>query len=191
MNELPTGTRATLALDQIKPYWRNPRRISDEAITALSESIRNYEYQQPIVVDSDHVIIVGHTRYSALRRLGVETVDVLVADHLSEKQAAEWRVIDNRTSELSDWNFDALDDELAGMSDRVASFFPETATLETGPMFEGSGGVAALMDNSSPLPDEEDDSQVELVCPSCFHLWETTVTNDDLANGINSTIARN
>lgn len=175
--ELPTGTPAVLALDDIKPYWRNPRRISEEAVNALAMSISEYDYQQPIVVDSDHVIIVGHTRYSALRRLGVEQVGVIVADHLTEQQAAEWRVVDNRTGEYSSWDFDALDTELSTLGERVVSFFPEMREFDP----PTDTGIDVLVAYEEAAPPEDD--SVELVCPSCFHTWETPVTLSDLQAG--------
>ena len=61
----------TVDLDRVRPYWRNPRRVTEDAVTQLMASISEYGYQQPIVVDSDYVIIVGHTRYAALRRLNI------------------------------------------------------------------------------------------------------------------------
>src|SRR5690348_363088 len=97
----------TLKVADIKPYFRNPRRITEEAVNAVAESIQRYGYVQPITVDSDNVIIVGHTRHRALQKLGVKQVQVYVSD-LSEEKAKEYRLIDNRTSEMTTWDHEAL-----------------------------------------------------------------------------------
>ena len=101
-----------LNISEIHPYENNPRRISDEAVEKVANSIREFGFQQPIVVDSAHVIIVGHTRLKAAKKLGLETVPVVVADNLTEEQAKAYRLADNKTGELSEWDDDALLDEL-------------------------------------------------------------------------------
>ena len=98
-------------LDEIYPYENNPRK-NDEAVEAVANSIREFGFKQPIVVDADGVIIVGHTRYKAAQELGLETVPVLVAGDLSEEQARAYRLADNKTSELAEWDFSALEIEL-------------------------------------------------------------------------------
>lgn len=94
-------------LSHIQPYWRNPRRIPESSIEAVIDSIQKYGYQQPIVVDEKNVIIVGHTRYAALQRLGVERVPV-IESHLPPKLAKEYRIMDNRAGEDSAWDFPTL-----------------------------------------------------------------------------------
>ena len=90
-----------LNISEIHPYENNPRRISDEAVEKVADSIREFGFQQPIVVDSAHVIIVGHTRLKAAKKLGLETVPVVVADNLTEEQAKAYRLADNKTGELT------------------------------------------------------------------------------------------
>jgi len=94
----------------IRPYQNNPRH-NDEAVDAVANSISEFGFQQPIVVDKDGVIIAGHTRYKAAIQLGMKTVPVVVAD-LTEDQANAYRLADNRTGELATWDFDALSIEL-------------------------------------------------------------------------------
>ena len=91
-----TDVIETISLDKVRPYWRNPRRVTEDAVNQLIASIREYGYQQPIVVDSDYVIIVGHTRYAALRRMEVTEAPVRVARSLTPAQAKQYRVLDNR-----------------------------------------------------------------------------------------------
>ena len=103
-------------LDQVIPYDGNPR-INDDAVPKVAESIREFGWQQPIVVDADGVIIAGHTRYKAAQALGLGTVPVVVADNLTAEQAQAYRLADNRTAELADWDDALLAEELDGLLD--------------------------------------------------------------------------
>ena len=94
------------ALDTIHPYVNNPRR-NEKAIKDVATSIRKYGFNQPIVVDKNGVIVVGHTRFEAAKQLGLETVPVLVSG-LTDKQNKEYRIADNKTSEASSWDYDKL-----------------------------------------------------------------------------------
>lgn len=99
-------------IKKVKPYDRNPRR-NDNAIDAVAASIREFGFRQPIVVDRDGVIIVGHTRLKAAKKLGMKEVPVLVADDLTEEQVKAYRLADNKTGELAGWDFSALEEELS------------------------------------------------------------------------------
>ena len=87
-------------LDAVTPYAGNPRRISAAAVAAVAESIRRYGFRQPIVVDAEGMVIVGHTRLQAAQKLGLDSVPVHVAD-LTPAQAAAYRLGDNRTGEVA------------------------------------------------------------------------------------------
>lgn len=100
---LPTGS--------IKPYEKNPRK-NDSAVDAVANSIREFGFKQPIVVDKDMVIIVGHTRWKAAKKLGLKEVPVIVADDLSEEKAKAYRIADNSTGEIAEWDYDLLGEEL-------------------------------------------------------------------------------
>jgi DNA modification methylase len=99
-------------ISSIKPYDKNPR-INDAAVDAVAASIREFGFRQPIVVDEEGVIIVGHTRYKAALKLGLQTVPVHVARGLTPAQAKAYRLADNQTATLSSWNEDLLPIELA------------------------------------------------------------------------------
>src|SRR5262249_3571744 len=99
-------------LADLKPYERNPRH-NDDAVDAVAASIRAFGFRQPIVVDEEGVIIVGHTRYKAAVKLGLEQVPVHVAIGLSPAQAKAYRIADNQTATLSSWDDDKLSRELA------------------------------------------------------------------------------
>jgi DNA modification methylase len=96
----------------IRPYENNPRH-NDAAVDAVAKSISEFGFRQPIVVDQDDVIIVGDTRYKAALKLGLLEVPVHVATDLSPEQIKAYRIADNQTSDLSDWNFELLPIELA------------------------------------------------------------------------------
>jgi DNA modification methylase len=99
-------------IDQIKPYPGNPR-INDDAVDAVAASIREFGFRQPIVVDGEGVVICGHTRLKAAHKLGMREVPVIVAKDLSPEQIKAYRIADNKTAELADWNYDLLPIELA------------------------------------------------------------------------------
>ena len=102
--------------EDVKPYENNPR-INDGAVDATANSIKEFGWKQPIVVDKEGVIIAGHTRLKAAKKLGMEEVPVLVAKDLSSEQADAYRLADNKTGEISEWNMDMLGDELSQIED--------------------------------------------------------------------------
>lgn len=98
-------------IKDITPYENNPRN-NEDAVEKVAESIKEFGFQQPIVVDKDNVVIVGHTRLKAAERLGLDKVPVVIADELSEEQAKAYRLADNKTNEIATWKFDVLNEEL-------------------------------------------------------------------------------
>lgn len=111
-----------VSIDSIKPYENNPRD-NDGGVDAVANSIKEFGWQQPIVVDKDNVIIVGHTRYKAAKKLGMDKVPVVVASNLSDEQVRAYRLADNKTGELTDWDMSLLDDELGDIADIDMSDF--------------------------------------------------------------------
>ncbi|HOT74019.1 MAG TPA: DNA modification methylase [Anaerohalosphaeraceae bacterium] len=98
--------------ETIKPYEGNPRN-NDAAVDAVAKSIQEFGFLQPIVIDSDGVIVCGHTRYKAALKLGLDKVPVYVAKELTPEQTKAYRIADNKTADLSDWNYELLTLELA------------------------------------------------------------------------------
>lgn len=124
-------------LSEIKPYENNPR-INDEAVDDVVESIRQCSYIAPIIVDEDGVILAGHTRYKALKKLGYKECDVVVVSGLTEDQKKKYRLYDNKTGELASWDQKKLSQELCDVNFEGYDFGqPETAIpddeMETGP----------------------------------------------------------
>ena len=95
----------------IRPYDKNPR-INDGAVDAVAASLKQFGFRQPIVVDSDGVIVCGHTRWKAAQKLGLAKVPVHVATDLSPEQVRAYRLADNKTAELAEWDMDLLPIEL-------------------------------------------------------------------------------
>jgi len=98
-------------IDAVRPYESNPR-VNDQAVDAVAASLAEFGFRQPIVVDGDGVIIVGHTRWKAARKLGLAKVPVHVATDLSPEQIKAYRIADNQTATLAEWDFDLLPIEL-------------------------------------------------------------------------------
>ena len=96
----------------IKPYDKNPR-VNEPAVDAVAESIRQFGFRQPLVIDEDGVIIVGHTRLLAAQKLGLTKIPVHVATGLTAEQVRAYRLADNKLHELSDWNYELLTVELS------------------------------------------------------------------------------
>lgn len=103
-------------LDQIHPYEKNPRQ-NENAVQYVANSIKEFGWKQPIVVDKDGVIIAGHTRYKAAKKLGLEKVPVITADDLTEEQVKAYRLADNKTGEFAQWDMDLLNQELGDILD--------------------------------------------------------------------------
>ena len=135
-------------LDDITPYENNPRN-NDQAVDAVAESLKEFGWQQPIVIDADGIIIAGHTRYKAARKLGYETAPVVVADMLTPEQVKAYRLADNKTNEAAEWDFALLDSELAEIMDIDMSAF--------GFEIDDQGPTAddVQEDNYDPEPPEE------------------------------------
>jgi len=100
------------AIDTIKPYPNNPRKLSDIAIEKVAKSIKEFGFRQPIVVDKDKVIVVGHTRYRASKKLGYKQVPITIAENLTKEQINAYRIADNRTNEEAKWDDELLKTEL-------------------------------------------------------------------------------
>lgn len=101
----------TVSIDKIKPYENNPRN-NDDAVDAVANSIKEFGWQQPIVVDNGRVIIAGHTRYKAAKKLGYREVPIFVAGKLTEEQVNAYRLADNKVGELAEWDDAELSEEL-------------------------------------------------------------------------------
>lgn len=104
----------TINIDEIKPYERNARK-NDDAVASVVKSIEQCEYIAPIIVDEDNIILAGHTRYKALKQLNYKEIDVIKVYGLTDEQKRKYRLLDNKTNELAQWDFELLEQELDGL----------------------------------------------------------------------------
>lgn len=105
-----------LKISKIKPYKNNPR-INDDAAERVANSIRDFGFRVPIILDKDNVIICGHTRLKAAKMLGLKDVPCIYADDLTDEQVKAYRLADNKVSESAEWDYELLDEEIQNILD--------------------------------------------------------------------------
>jgi len=149
----------TVRLSDIKPYPNNPRK-NDEAVEAVAESVRQCGYRSRIIVDENMVIIAGHTRYEALKRLGWTEAEVQVETDMPEETKRKYRLLDNKTNELAGWDFEKLETELEGIDFDGFDFGFHRAD---------GGDLDSLF---SEAPTKEPEEPKEIQCPHC-KMWFT------------------
>lgn len=115
-------------IEDVKPYENNPRK-NDSAVGAVAESIKQFGFLQPLVLDKENVITVGHTRYKAAQLLGLKKVPAVYADELSEDQIKAYRLLDNRLNEIAVWDIPSLKVELEDLPEFDFSDFGVTFDL--------------------------------------------------------------
>ena len=109
-------------VNELVPYENNPR-INDEAVEYVKNSISEFGFKVPVVIDKDNVIIAGHTRIKASKELGIKDIPCIIADDLTEEQVKAFRLADNKVAEKSMWNYQKLDEELDNILDIDMSMF--------------------------------------------------------------------
>ncbi len=142
--------KAFMRIDDIRPYDNNPR-LNDDAVPKVADSIRDFGFEQPIVVDANYVIVVGHTRRLSCIELGICVVPVVSAAHLSPEKIRMYRIVDNKTGELSNWEFAKLTDEIGEMQDEG---------IDIGRLGFGKDELERLLadgndDDANPGPDDD------------------------------------
>ena len=146
-------TAVVLPLEEIKPYPNNPRN-NDHAIEAVVESMKQCGVVAPIIIDENHVILAGHTRLRALEQLGYEEAECIEVSGLSEEQKRKFRILDNKTAEIAEWDEDLLNGELEYLNLENFRWFDEPVQIEA------SGNPSGV----------EDDGEIR--CPRCGALIE-------------------
>ena len=141
-------------LEEVHPYENNPRR-NDGAVDAVAESIRQCGYIAPIIVDENGVILAGHTRYKALRQLGYQEADVVIKSGLTEEQKRKYRLLDNKTGELAEWDVDLLEMELDGL---------DFGSLDLDWGISSAEGLD--LDEAASTQSEEEETET-IHCPKC------------------------
>ena len=155
-----------LPITSITPYARNPRKNEGVPVSKVKASLKEFGWQQPIVVDKDMTIIVGHTRYMAALELGMTEVPAHIADDLTPNQIRAYRIADNKTATFSDWDMDLLalefDDLKAEGFDLDLTGFDadELAGIDLNGELESAPA-------SSATEIDPDDYQMGCKCPRC------------------------
>lgn len=103
-------------IKDIRPYEKNPRK-NNSAVAYVAESIKQFGFKVPIIIDKNNVIVAGHTRYKASKKLGINTVPVIIADDLTDEQIKAFRLADNKVAEQAEWDIDLLNEELEEIFD--------------------------------------------------------------------------
>lgn len=178
-------------ISELQPYERNARVITDQSIKSVADSIQRFGFVQPIVADSQGVILAGHTRLEAAKLLGLTEVPVMRSEHLTEAQAAEFRLVDNKTSEMTAWDHNALVMELREFEDGLREeYFPDidlqieqtTAMQVSDDDLRDVEEKVLQISQGDPLSKHE----TGVKCPSCFYVFKVRtkslpgVTWDDL-----------
>lgn len=115
--------------NKIIPYKNNPRS-NDDAVDYVANSIKEFGFKVPIVIDKDNTIITGHTRLKAAKRLGIDKIPCIMADELSEEQIKAFRIADNKVSEVSEWDYEKLYIELDDIDINMSLFGLDICTEE-------------------------------------------------------------
>lgn len=150
-------------IEELKEYENNPRN-NDDAVEAVAESIRQFGFKVPIVIDGNGVIIAGHTRRKAAVRLGLDTVPCIIADDLTPEQIQAFRLADNKTAELAEWDFEALEKELA----ELTAFDVDMSLFG----FDESIFEEAMPDFGEALEEERETLQEKFIVPP-FSVFDT------------------
>lgn len=116
-------------LEELKPYENNPRK-NDEAVDYVANSIKEFGFKVPIVIDKNNVIVTGHTRYKASQKLGLKTVPCIIADDLTDEQIKAFRLADNKVSDFSLWDNKKLLQELDEINSDIFTGFTESELFE-------------------------------------------------------------
>ena len=155
----------TIPIDHLVPYAKNPRKIT-KAIPLVAESIKSFGFNVPITINNmiDKIIVSGHTRYEAAKKLGMENVPYIELNHLSDMDIRKYRLADNRVSDESEWDKNLLRNELAELelnSKLDAEWFKNIG-------FSQEEIAQAL---AGTMKEQEEAKQKTLECPKCGHAW--------------------
>ena len=144
-------------IDDIKPYENNPR-FNDNAVEYVKNSIKEFGFKVPMILDKDNKIVTGHTRYKASLELGLKEIPVIYADDLTEEQIKAFRIADNKVSEFADWDIELLDEELEDIDIDMTEFGVDNIEIDWNKIDE--------------ITEENYEEPVHkmLECPQCHHV---------------------
>ena len=152
-----------IAVEQLHPYENNPRNNA-ESVDKVANSIKEFGFKVPIVIDRNYEIVAGHTRYLAAQSLGLKTVPCIIPDDLTPKQVQAFRLADNKVAELSGWDYAKLQKELDALGDQFN--MNQFGFLDS----QDVDFDSFLTDTENP---EKQEKQPETItCPECGHVFE-------------------
>lgn len=137
-------------IDELIPYEKNPRK-NDEAVKYVAESIKEFGFKVPIVIDKNNVIVAGHTRYKASKKLKLTEVPCIVADDLTDEQIKAYRLADNKVAEKAEWDFELLDAELDELFDFDMTLFGFEDVVDDEPITIEEDEVPEVDEESEPI----------------------------------------
>ena len=158
-----------IAITELHEYENNPRN-NDGAVDAVAESIREFGFKVPIVIDENNVIIAGHTRLKAAYKLGLETVPCVVADELTPEQVKAFRLADNKVGEFAEWDYAKLNEE----HEKIANIDME----RFGFIEQEEHDIEGFFEDAEPKEKEREKVQ----CPDCgewFYIDEAEEADDE------------
>ena len=160
-----------MKISELKPYENNPRN-NEAAVDYVANSIKEFGFQVPIVVDKDNVIVAGHTRYKAAQKIELKEVPVVIAEDLTPQQIKAFRLADNKTAEKASWDFEKLAEEIGNLEmdfDLTSLGFGEFEldVLKNGNTFDED----ALDDLFTDAPEKEKEPK-KVKCPHCGEEFE-------------------
>ena len=145
-------------IEDLKPYENNPR-FNDDAVEYVANSIKEFGFKVPMIIDKNNIIVAGHTRYKAALELGLKEVPCIIADDLTDEQIKAFRLADNKVSEKAEWNYDLLNEELENILDLDMQDFG----------FIKTDDIDLQINDDDFIQDTEitKNKEKEIICPNC------------------------
>ena len=155
-----------LKISELKPYEKNAR-INDNAVDYVANSIKQFGFNVPILIDKNNIIIAGHTRYKACLKLNKKNIPCILVDDLTDEQIKAYRLIDNKVAEMSSWDYEKLKDEMK-ILDSLGVDMNKFGFLKDDDIF--------IDFHTPPVATSEQSKNNEYVCPCC----KKTILKEDL-----------
>ena len=151
-----------LPISEIKPYEKNPRK-NDQAIDIVAKSIKEFGFRNPIILDKNNEIIAGHTRLKAALKLGMQEVPIIWIEDLTDEQIKAYRLMDNKSHEYANWDFDLLLNEIEELKELDYDI-------------DLTGFTVTDLENIEKYQKEkqkevDENIEVKHECPKCHYKW--------------------
>lgn len=148
-------------IEELIPYENNPRK-NETAVEYVANSIKEFGFKVPIIIDKNNVVVAGHTRLKAAKMLKLDVVPCVVADSLSDEQVKAFRLVDNKTAEIAEWDNESLGQELDSLADKVD--MKQFGFIEDESLYN---------DDFYTDAEPKEKSKKKVTCPCCGRVIET------------------